>query len=52
MFQFTTKEVSDDAFDEMTKIVTSIMEKLGLHFRLMKLAAGDCSNAMARTYDV
>ena len=28
------------------------MEKLGLHFRLSKLAAGDCSASMARTYDI
>lgn len=52
MFQFTAKDDSDHAFNEMIKIVTSIMEKLGLHFRLVKLAAGDCSNSMARTYDV
>ena len=30
----------------------SLIEKLGLHFRLSKLAAGDCSASMARTYDV
>ena len=28
------------------------MDKLGLHFRLSKLAAGDCSASMARTYDI
>ena len=28
------------------------MQKLGLHFRLSKLAAGDCSASMARTYDI
>ena len=30
----------------------SLMEKLGLHFRISKLAAGDCSASMARTYDI
>ena len=28
------------------------MEGLGLHFRLSKLAAGDCSASMARTNDI
>ena len=27
-------------------------QKLGLHFRTSKLAAGDCSASMARTYDI
>lgn len=52
IFQFTTKDKSDCAFDEMVKIVVSLMKKLGLHFRLVKLAAADCSHSMARTYDV
>ena len=30
----------------------SLIEKLGLHFRVSKLAAGDCSASMARTYDI
>ena len=29
-----------------------MVEGLGLHFRLSKLAAGDCSHSMARTYDI
>ena len=28
------------------------MAGLGLHFRTVKLAAGDCSASMARTYDI
>lgn len=28
------------------------MEKLGLHYRVSKLAAGDCSASMKRTYDI
>lgn len=28
------------------------MQELGLHYRLSKLAAGDCSFSMARTYDI
>ncbi len=28
------------------------MKKLGLHYRVVKLAAGDCSAGAARTYDI
>ena len=52
MVQYTTSEGSDKAFEELVTKACSLMEKLGLHFRLSKLAAGDCSASMARTYDI
>ncbi len=52
MVQITTPETSDKAFDELVNKACSLMDKLGLHFRLSKLAAGDCSASMARTYDI
>ena len=52
MVQYTTPEGSDKAFEELCGKACSLMDKLGLHFRLSKLAAGDCSASMARTYDV
>ena len=52
MVQITTPEQSDKAFDELVNKACSLMDKLGLHFRLSKLAAGDCSASMARTYDI
>lgn len=52
MVQYTKPEDSDKAFDELVGKACSLMEKLGLHFRLSKLAAGDCSASMARTYDI
>ena len=52
MVQYTTPEGSDKAFEELCNKACSLMDKLGLHFRLSKLAAGDCSASMARTYDV
>ena len=30
----------------------ALVEGLGLHFQVTKLAAGDCSHSMARTYDI
>ncbi len=52
MIQYTTPEGSDAAFEEMIGKAARLVEKLGLHFRISKLAAGDCSASMARTYDI
>ena len=52
MVQITTPEQSDAAFEELVGKACSLVEKLGLHFRLSKLAAADCSASMARTYDI
>ena len=52
MVQYTTQEGSDADFGELVNKAASLMEKLGLHFRISKLAAGDCSASMARTYDI
>ncbi len=52
MFQFTTPEGSDEAFDELVTKAEKLVAGLGLHFRTVKLAAGDCSASMARTYDI
>ena len=52
MFQFTRPEDSDAAFDELVKKAENLVRGLGFHFRTVKLAAGDCSASMARTYDI
>ena len=52
MFQFTTPEGSDEAFEELVKKAENLVAGLGLHFRTVKLAAGDCSASMARTYEI
>ena len=52
MFQFTTPETSDETFDELVTKAEKLVENLGFHFRTVKLAAGDCSASMARTYDI
>ena len=52
MVQYAHPEHSKEAFEELVGKACSLMEKLGLHFRLSKLAAGDCSASMARTYDI
>lgn len=52
MFQVTTPEGSKKAFDELVSRAESLVKDLGLKFRTVKLAAGDCSASMARTYDI
>ena len=52
MVQYAHPEHSKEAFEELVGKACSLMSKLGLHFRLSKLAAGDCSASMARTYDI
>ncbi len=52
MVQYTRPEDSDAAFEELVTKAETLVKKLGFHFRTVKLAAGDCSASMARTYDI
>ena len=52
MFQYTLPEKSDEAFEELVGKAERLVKGLGFHFRTVKLAAGDCSASMARTYDI
>ena len=52
MVQYAHPEKSMEAFNELVGKASALMEKLGLHFRVSKLAAGDCSASMARTTDI
>ena len=52
MFQYTKPEDSDAAFEELVRKAENLVKGLGFHFRTVKLAAGDCSASMARTYDI
>ena len=52
MFQYTLPEKSDEAFEELVGKAEALVKGLGFHFRTVKLAAGDCSASMARTYDI
>ena len=52
MFIFCKPELSWQMFDELTENAKKLVEGLGLHFQVSKLAAGDCSAAMAKTFDI
>lgn len=52
MYQFTTIDKSDEALEELTLKAEKLVEGLGLHYHRVKLAAGDCSDQAAKTYDI
>jgi len=52
MFIFCHPEDSGQMFDELVDNAKQLVEGLGLHFQISKLAAGDCSAAMTKTYDL
>ena len=52
MVQFVEENKTDEAFDELLHKAEKIVQALGLHYNLVKLASGDCSGAMCRTYDI
>ena len=52
MFQYTLPEQSEKALEELLAKAERLVQGLGLHFRIAKLAAGDCGAAMGKTYDV
>ena len=52
MFIFCRPEESEPLFDELSLNARKLVEGLGLHFQISKLAAGDCSFAMKKTCDL
>jgi len=52
MFIFCRPEESWQLFEELNDNAKKLMEELGLHYQVAKLAAEDCSAAMAKTYDL
>lgn len=52
MFQFTQPDKSWPAFDELLDNAQKLTDGLDLHFQTVQLAAGDASDAMAKTIDI
>lgn len=52
LFQFVAPEQSDAALGSLLEQAESLVRDLGLHYRVSQLAAGDCSAAAAKTFDV
>ena len=52
MFQYTTPEKAGEALEELVGKAEKLVADLGLHYRVAKLAAGDCSAAATKTFDI
>ena len=52
LFLFIRPEDCGVAVDGLVTKAENLVKGLGFHFRTVKLAAGDCSASMARTYDI
>ena len=52
MFKFTHPERSYEEHEALTRNAEAILQKLGLHYRVMLLCSGDTGFASAKTYDI
>jgi len=52
LVRYETPERSRDALEELTAEAESILDQLGLHYRVLKLAAGDLGFSSQMTYDI
>jgi seryl-tRNA synthetase len=52
IFQFTAPEDSERALEELLAKAESLVQGLGLHYQVSKLAARDASASMAKTLDL
>ena len=52
LVKFTTPEESYGALEKLTKDAETILQKLGLHYRVVELCTGDLGFAAAKTYDL
>lgn len=52
LVQFVSEEQSEEAFFHVLAQAEHLMRLLGLHYRVVRLAADECSSAMAVTYDL
>ncbi|WKZ58024.1 MAG: serine--tRNA ligase [Bdellovibrionota bacterium] len=52
LFMYTRPQDSDAMLEEMIGSAEQLMQGLGLHYQVSKLAAADCSASMAKTYDI
>ena len=52
LVKFTTPKSSYDELETLTAQAESILQKLGLHYRVVELCAGDLSFAAAKCYDL
>jgi seryl-tRNA synthetase len=52
LVKFTTPETSYDQLEKLTNDAEKILQKLGLHYRVVALCTADLGFAAAKTYDI
>ncbi len=52
LFKFTRPEQSYDELESLVRNVEAILQRLGLHYRVMQLCTADMGFASAKTYDI
>jgi seryl-tRNA synthetase len=52
LVRFEHPEVAEDALQELVRNAEAVLQKLGLHYRVMELCAGDISSSARRCYDI
>lgn len=52
MVQYAHPDHSEEAFAELCNKAESLVQKLGLHYQLSRLAADDCAFSMGKTHDI
>ena len=52
MVKFTKPEQSREEHEKLTRNAEAVLQKLGLHYRVMVLSTGDMGWSPAKTYDI
>ena len=52
MFKFTRPDQSYDELESLVRNAEAVLQKLGLHYRVMRLCTADMGFASAKTYDI
>jgi seryl-tRNA synthetase len=52
LVKFTRPETSYDELEKLTNNAETVLQKLGLHYRVVALCTGDMSQTSAKTYDI
>ena len=52
LVKFTKPEQSRDEHEKLTRNAEEVLQKLGLHYRVMALSTGDMGWSSAKTYDI
>jgi len=52
LVKFTRPEQSNEEHEKLTRDAEEVLQKLGLHYRVMALCTGDMGFSSAKTYDI